>query len=71
MPKDDRPTFEQWMAQVDRQVRNMAGIAALDLPDQPWHDWYDDETPPITAAVSALSNEGFPFPDDDDTIDLT
>lgn len=65
---DDRPTFEQWMARADRQVRKLAGLSAHDLPDQPWHDWYDDEMPPTSAAVQALANEGFPF---DPDIDLT
>ena len=50
----DNPTFEQWMARVDRVILTSIGISIHDLPDCPFRDWYDDRLRPVRAAARAL-----------------
>lgn len=50
-----RKTFDQWMKEVALAVR-AAGLDVRDLPDCPYHDWYDDRVSPKAAAKRAIKN---------------
>ena len=52
-------TFDQWMRAVDRAVIATVGLSVHDIADQPFRDWYDDETPASEAAESALVDAGW------------
>jgi len=49
-----KKTFEQWKKAVDAWLEAKAGLAADDLPDQPYRDWYEDDLPAKSAAARAL-----------------
>lgn len=51
-----RKTFEEWMKEVDAQLRKKVGLTHLDLPDCCYRDWYDDGVRPSTAANRAVKN---------------
>lgn len=53
-----KKTFEEWMAQVNREVSNIIGLDADDLADQPYYDWYEDGVRPKTAAKRAIKDNG-------------
>lgn len=61
-------SFPRWMKGVDRVIGvKAAGLGHLDLPDVPWHDYYDDELIPQEAvALAALDwwNGDMPFVED-------
>lgn len=59
--KTPKPTFEQWMAAVNRAVERTAGLSADDLPDCAYRDWYDLGTTPERAARKAIRNAGGEF----------
>jgi len=52
-------TFEQWMDKVDSELEVYCGLSHMDLADQHYHDWYEEEMSPEDAAREALENEGF------------
>ena len=56
-------TFDAWMAEVDAALLALTGeiTSHLDIADQPWRDWFNDELSPEEAAEEALEEEGFPF----------
>jgi len=54
-----KKTWEEWKAQVNREVSNIAGLDADDLADQPYYDWYEDGVRPKTAAKRALKDNGW------------
>lgn len=49
-------TFDEWMKVVDYTVAERTGLSAFDLPDCPYHDWYDDGVRPASAAARAIKN---------------
>lgn len=51
-------TFEEWMKDVDIEIERFVGMSNMELADQPYRDWYDDEVTPHQAAVRALREEG-------------
>lgn len=52
-------TFEQWMAKVNQIISNKVGLSSDDLADQPYMDWFEDDMPPLDAALEALADEGY------------
>lgn len=58
MNPDDNSTFEEWMLRVNNIFERARGISAYDLPDCPYHDWYDARVRPIRAANRALRIAG-------------
>ena len=50
-----RKTFDQWMAAVNAALKS-EGLDVRDLPDCPYHDWYDDGVNPKAAARRAIKN---------------
>ena len=48
-------TFEQWMKQVDFVLYGF-GLAADDLPDCPYRDWFDDGLSVGRAVKRAIKN---------------
>lgn len=52
-------TFEQWLREVDTALTSECGLSYLDLPDQPWRDWFDSDMTPQDAAQECLDNEGY------------
>lgn len=49
-----KKTFEQWMKEVDTNIKKGVGLCHLDLPDCPYADWYSDGVRPTTAAKRAI-----------------
>lgn len=47
-------TFEEWLISVDFWVNRAVGLGREDLPDCPYHDWYEDRVSPRTAAKRAI-----------------
>jgi len=43
-------TFEAWMCRVNQILERSLGLNSLDLPDQPYYDWFDGGTTPAEAA---------------------
>jgi hypothetical protein len=58
MNPDDKSTFAEWMLRVDTIFTHARGISVYDLPDCPFHDWYDARVRPIRAANRALRAAG-------------
>lgn len=54
--QSDDQRFHQWKRQVNRLVQSKVGLAADDLPDCPYRDWFDDRMSPKTAAAKAIRN---------------
>jgi len=52
-------TFEEWMGCVDVEIGRIVGLSSMDLADQPFRDWYDDNITPHEAAVRTLKYEGY------------
>lgn len=57
--RKEKMSFKEWMQQVDRHLAGLVGLAADDLPDVCWRDWFDDETPAEEAALDALAYAGY------------
>jgi hypothetical protein len=51
-------TFEEYMAECDRVLIGMLGVATDDLADWSWRDAYNDEMPPAEAVRESLENDG-------------
>lgn len=49
-------TFTEWMILVNDKIDQRIGCEADDLPDCPYHDWYDQDIPPVVAASRAIRN---------------
>lgn len=47
-------TFDQWMSEVNEQLLRMMEVDYRDLPDCPYHDWFDDGWSPDGAAEEAI-----------------
>lgn len=58
LDNDGSQAFSQWMQAVDATVESRAGVSVHDLPDCCFRDWFEDETPPATAARRALTEAG-------------
>ena len=43
-------SFTDWLAMIDRIIEAELGLAADDLADAPFVDWYDDDLPAPRAA---------------------
>lgn len=54
-----KPTFKDWMKEVDEWLLAECGLSSSDLADQTWHDWYDSDMSPEEAGQECLENEGF------------
>ena len=50
--------FESWMAAVDAVLEEKYCLGSLDIPDQPYSDWFEDGCKPVTAARKAVKNSG-------------
>jgi hypothetical protein len=53
-------TFERWMKMVDEWLVRFFGAGHMDLPDAPWHDWYDSGMEPEDA-FHEYEDEGWFF----------
>ena len=57
-------TFEKWMQRVDQAIDVIIGMHGIvtvdDLTDQPYMDWFEDETTPREAAAMVLHDNGWP-----------
>ena len=58
MEVNDIPTFDEWMARVDRLLYHYIGCVSADLVDCNWQDWYMNRMRPIWAAKKSLKNYG-------------
>lgn len=48
-------SFVEWMKLVDVKIaEKLFGMNSRDIPDCPYHDWYDDGVSPATAAARAI-----------------
>ena len=54
--RPNRPTFEQWMAEVDDVLVRKVGVSSADLPDVPYRDFYDVGSTAEEAAEEAIEN---------------
>ena len=54
-------SFQQWFSSVNDFVSAQLGVDVRDLPDRPYHDWYDDGISPREAARMVVDEEGGPF----------
>lgn len=52
-------SFEDWMAQVDREVEKIAYVSVYDLPDYMFRDAYDDGEKPENVAKRVLEEAGW------------
>ncbi len=50
-----KKSYENWSKDLDQQVQALCGMSYQDLPDQPYHDWYDDGKSPKQAARTAVA----------------
>lgn len=52
-------TFEEWLAEVDREIGNltMGAISMNDLPDWHFYDAWADEMPAREAAIETIRND--------------
>lgn len=53
MPRT-KMTFDEWMAAVDAAIVVKVGLGRDDLPDCPYHDWWEDGVTPKGAATKAI-----------------
>ena len=58
MTRTNQGTFIEWMDKVDTILETKHYLASLDLPDQPYRDWYDDGISPSRAARMAYAESG-------------
>ena len=58
-------TFKLFMRAVDQELANRCGLSHLDLPDQCYSDYFEDEMKPSEVALMVLEDEGFPMTDED------
>ena len=54
-----KPSFNQWLAAVDRHLVRRVGVTTGDLADQCYADWFEDGITPFQAAQLVLQDEGF------------
>lgn len=54
--RNARLTFAEWMAAVDADLRVLVGTDSRDLPDCPYHDWYEDDVSVASAVRMAIKN---------------
>ena len=54
----EKLTFERWMERVN-EILAQDGLDYRDLPDCPYHQWYEDGMRPATAATKALRDFEF------------
>jgi hypothetical protein len=54
MDKDDNYSFEIYMKQIDAILQKYCGIAASDLDDCLFMDWYKERIRPVYAVERAL-----------------
>lgn len=50
--------FGEWMEEMDRACEVDLGVALLDLPDQPFRDWYDCGLTTAEAMKALREREG-------------
>jgi len=56
MRADANPTFEEWMAALDRILWKYRGLSIYDLPDCQYRNWFDSRLKPAFAINRALRN---------------
>jgi hypothetical protein len=52
--KTTSKNFENWMRAADEACAKKTGLSIHDLPDCPYHDWYEDGYTPAQAASKAI-----------------
>ena len=58
MKTNSRPSYDEWMRQVDRLLSSTIGLTHRDLDDCPYRDWYDDHVSAPIAAARAKRRNG-------------
>lgn len=53
-------TYKQWFSLVNQAVAGKIGLSAMDLPDCPYRDWFNDGMEPAEAALEAMRNADVP-----------
>lgn len=53
-----KKTFEEWLKEVDREVKAVVGMSYQDLEDCPYSDWYESGKSAKSAAKKAIKNAG-------------
>jgi len=56
MAADANPTFDEWMAALDRILWKYRDLSIYDLPDCRYRDWFDARLKPVFAINRALRN---------------
>jgi len=56
--RDAKPSFDDWMKQVDRACLGKCGMSIHDLEDCPFRDWYDAGVKPESAAARCIKRSG-------------
>lgn len=56
---EERPSFQAWLAEVDRELISICFLSHDDLPDQPYMDWYREGQTARCAAECALNYAGY------------
>lgn len=51
-------SYNDWLKQVDREVRKLVNVSLYDLQDWLSRDAYDAGVSPSDAAVEAIENDG-------------
>lgn len=54
--KNKSKSFEQWLNEMDKVVKEKAYLSYQDLPDCSYSQWYEDGLSPKQAANKAISN---------------
>lgn len=54
-PASKQEVFRLWMRDVSRCIELNCGMTAMDLPDAPYWDWYDEGITVKTAAQRAIT----------------
>ena len=52
----NQKSFVEWKKEVDKEVEKQCGMSVDDLPDCCFHDWYEDNVSPKSAAMLAIKN---------------
>lgn len=51
-----KKTLEQWMKEIDAEVKKEIGVSVHDLPDCPFSDWHSAGKTAKAAAKKAIKN---------------
>ena len=56
MALDALDAFDEFMFECDVEVTRMIGLGVDDMPDAPWHDFFDDGMSPEDAVQTAIED---------------